>query len=78
MVNTLCYWDGAEWTDKVQPATEDQSTAVASGIFKALAVLAVLGLVLYGAYSFVHADDDMQCSQRNLEHAMAGEPNEDC
>lgn len=23
MVNTLCYWNGSQWTDKVMPATQD-------------------------------------------------------
>jgi hypothetical protein len=53
MVNTLCYWDGARWTDKVMPATQDtkpkptvQQQVINGLAYAAIAVFVVVVAIL--------------------------------
>lgn len=64
MVNTLCYWDGEAWTDKVQPVAGDASNSVASGVLKAVAVLVAIAAVIAVLYLVATANDDLECATR--------------
>lgn len=57
--------------------TPQQHSAGQLVLIIAAGILAAL-LVAWGAYSLVHADDDLQCTRDNLRAATDGQPTEVC
>lgn len=49
MVNTLCYWDGSAWTDKVQPMGDREAINEArKKLVGSLIAIAIIVLLIYG------------------------------
>lgn len=73
------WWDGAKWVPfaKEPPPTAPADGGIATAIWVALGVL-LAAAVIWGVYTYVHSDDDLDCAIRNAEHAQKGEPAEDC
>jgi hypothetical protein len=81
MPGTRRYWDGSSWSEHVAPDGPPQvihhgpsAWTITVGI---LAAALIIGFVI----AVVHAGqggDDAACAQRNVQHAAAGQPLENC
>ena len=78
MVNTLCYWDGELWTDKVQPMPQDTAKAVEKGVSKVVGSLIAIAIIITIAYFAITANSEADCENRNTDHVLAGEPTDAC
>lgn len=74
MAETKRYWDGEAWTDNIAPVEPEKPSGpgtltIARGV--ALGIAAVIGALVF-LYSCETGNDDLECSQRNVERVNEG------
>jgi hypothetical protein len=72
MVNTLCYWGGEHWTDKVQPMSDDTAKAVDNGVKRIVGAIIAIVIIILVAYFAITADDDVDAAPRPADHDVSG------
>lgn len=79
MHNTLCYWDGKDWTDQVAPAAPASSGPSVGRLAVSVALgIALVVVAIWMIAGFQSANDETDCAIENLERVSNGEAALDC